>query len=41
MKRTIRHEDSTETIIYQENGWECHIVKYNDGTVEQFYEKSK
>ena len=37
-KRTVKHKDCVETIVYQDNGWILHIVKYDDGTVEEFYE---
>ena len=37
-KRTVKHEDCVEVIIYQDNGWILHIYKWNDGTVEEIYE---
>lgn len=38
-KRTVKVEDGTMHITYQENGWVRYIVEYDDGAMEEWYEK--
>ena len=38
-KRTIKTDEKTEIITYQENGWTKHYIIYNDGTTEEYYTK--
>lgn len=37
-QRTRKINGGTETITYQDNGWESHFVAYDDGTTEEWYE---
>lgn len=38
-KRTVKENDGTLYVNYQQNGWIRYYKEYNDGTTEEWFDK--